>query len=447
MKKSRISLLFLFVLLTGVVLVGCNSSKTDPSAGKEKHANILPGDKVYADVNEEAFRGQGKLAFVSEGTLYVLNGKNNTINRINVNGIALNPMLSSDGNFLAFISIDNADKTNGNLWLAKSDGTDVIKVKGLTGPIENGSFSWSPKGNTLAVCAEGGTYLVDTQGKASNLIKSNDYISVVWSPDGKFLAYNLTLPYDKNRPDLRSDALCTIDTNSGKTVKHLTSPQAGINAVAWWPDGKGILYWVDPCHSASIAADGLDLYSLALGNNNPTKLPTGLPYPEYLAHLSPNQLIMVVGSGREIYTNKSLALVSVINGSSSKLPQPQNSVASDLALSPDVRYLSYVSARDLGRNFDFKTYKVEDWFKAHFLWVSNADGSEARELKAAGGDVSLPQWSKDGKKIIYLKDNCVWIIDAVGKYPYKITNLSLEKADPNNAELRVDLNSLFSWCK
>lgn len=452
-KKHILALLTMAAILTALLsLAGCNNAmenKTDKNIAPAQNAlNQKPTIEKHVAYNGKALNNQGDLAFILKGKLYIFQGQTGQLFKIYDNGLPLSPRWSADGKYLAFVTVTDQDNMEGSLWLASNDGTNLRKVKSLAGPVYHESYSWSPQENILAVCAKGGTYLVNTKAEVHQLVKSKDYMSVVWSPDGKSLAYSQTLPYDMDRPELRDDALYTIDVGSGKTTKRLVADDAGIDIAGWWQDGKGILYWLDPCHSASIRADGLDLYSLKLGQTKAVKLPNGLTDPEYLAQFNSDQIIMVTGSGREISTNKRLAMVNYKTGAVAKLPQPPGSVVSDIAVSMDASHLAYIAAKDLGGNFDFsQNGGVEKWFDTYALWAARADGSTARRLSAAGTGISQPQWSKDGKHIMYCKKGQLWIIDAEGKQPEKIVDLSGGDEDSKSIYAKVPITSLFSWYK
>lgn len=54
------------------------------------------------------------------------------------------------------------------------------------------------------------------------------------------------------------------------------------------------------------------------------------------------------------------------------------------------------------------------------LWVENADGTGAHPLTSAGTGVYQPAWSKDGTRIMYVRNNAVWIIGSGGGKPERI---------------------------
>lgn len=438
MKRKPLITLFIFLFIILMILSGCHSGLMSEKNGHINATSIQGNDKIYDQLNEDKFKDQGKLAFILKEHLYILNGTTGEIMQINEKGSPLYPRWSADGNYLAFVMSNNHEDMNGTLWVAKSDGSQARKIINLKD--QYSVFQWSPQEDILAVCLTDGIHLVNIDGHDRRLIKTSNTCGVMWSPDGKQLAYSVTLPYDQNKPELRSDAMYSVAISSGKIVKQAEENEAGIQIAGWWSDSNGLLFWVDPCHSCSIAADGLDLYSLPLGEQNPIRLGKGLSYPDYLAQLPSHQLIMVAGTGRELYTNKHLEKIDLITGKSLPAAQAKGSVVSDLALSDDGKQLAYISARDTEGYVDFSDKAVlNNWLKTFTLMVSRADGSNARALPANGNMITDPQWSNDGKKIVYISGNSLWIIDVKGKKPEKLVDaLFKDNADIPNT-------SLYAW--
>src|SRR5262249_40538377 len=55
-----------------------------------------------------------------------------------------------------------------------------------------------------------------------------------------------------------------------------------------------------------------------------------------------------------------------------------------------------------------------DWrtkYRSRTLWLANADGSDARELTAAGEGIADPQFAPGGQSIVFVRDARVWQLD------------------------------------
>jgi Tol biopolymer transport system component len=399
----------------------------------------------HPDVNTAAFKGLGDLAFTRQGLLHVLDGETGEVKQLTESGRALQPAWSHDGQWLAYINITDQNAGLGTLWLVHRDGSEARQVQGLPGLAGRGSFYWSPTDDMLAVIMQDGVWLVPANGESNRLVQCEGTSHLAWSPDGKSLAYNVKLP--SGEPQNRSDALYTISLDGGQPVQHLVAPQAGIQVAAWWPGGEGLLYWLDPFHSASMAADGMGLASLRLGDTEPTVLNSGLAHHGWLSLSPQGDLLMVAGNGRIVWSEKSLASVDLESGSVQELKNPGDSVAIDPSFSPDGSRIAFVAAKNLGNDvWGFNNpEELTAWVATRTLWIQNSDGSGAYPLTSAGAGVYQPSWSKDGEHILYVRDNAIWIIGTGGGQPEKVLDLEPEEEDLFGFYGYVSYHGLMAW--
>lgn len=402
-------------------LTGCESvqmaQKSNDNGNPSTNSNQSPNTTAILssmNLNTQVFKNQGDLAFVWQGLLYILDGKTGEVKQLTNSGYAQHPAWSHDGEWIAYISTNSPTNNSGQIWIVRRDGQNAHQVEGQ-------SFSWSPTSDVLAASDTDGLWLVPVEGEAKLEIKGSvSYPS--WSPDGKSIAYSVTLPFDKNNPEKRNDALYTLTLSSGNTVMQTTASNAGIQIARWWPNGDGLLYWSDPLHSASLAADGLGLMSLRLGDKEAKLLTTGLTYRSWLSVSPQGQLLAVTGGGRIVWAQKTLSIINVEAGTTRELPNPEGDVAIDPSLSKDGKNIAFVSAKNLGNSvWGFsKPEELANWIASRTLWIENVDGSGAHPLKVVGTGVYQPVWSKDGTRIMYVRDNSLWIIGANGENPEKI---------------------------
>ncbi len=101
---------------------------------------------------------------------------------------------------------------------------------------------------------------------------------------------------------------------------------SGIVIASWWPDGRGLVFWLDPLHSASFAAEGLPLVSLALGGGESKLLATTLAYPGWLSAGPGNRLALTEGAGRIEWNSKYLAVCDLVTRSRVSLANPAPTV-------------------------------------------------------------------------------------------------------------------------
>lgn len=399
------------------------------------------------EVNPTAFKDQGDLAFVWQGLLYTLDGNTGEVKQLTESGQARQPLWSPDGEWLAFMRATDLQATTGPLWLVRRDGSQAHQVQGLPSLAGPQLFSWSPTASVLAVSGNDGLWLVPVAGAPRRLVVTSGTVGFAWSPDGKYLAYSETLPYDSKDPESRSDALYTVSVDGGAPVKRVEAPQAGIIIAGWWADGRGVLYWLDPLHSASLAADGLGLLSLRIGDTKPTRLATGLPHRDWLSLSPQGKLLMVTGSGRIVWNNKQLAISDPGAGSVRALDNPAGTVAIDPSLAQDGRRIAFVAARDLGNKvWGFsKPEELTAWINSRTLWIANSDGSGAHPLTTAGTGIYQPAWSRDGSHILYIRDNALWLIGADGGKPEKVVGPFPDRQEPFGFYGYVSYQDMMAW--
>ncbi len=358
-------------------------------------------------VNAAAFAGLGKLAFVQNGSLYALDGRSETLTAIDASGAAAYPAWSLDGGWLAYLSLAGPFSHDGQLSLARADGTLVQAVDDLPGPVLQ--FAWSPREDVLAVTLGGtaqsprGLWLVAPAAPSRNLV--NDHVDeAAWSPNGTQISFVSRRYYGEAGPD---DRLETVAMDGGVRLVRYTAPSqpdTGIENLGWAANGTGLLFALDLYHSGSLLADGADLFSLPLGGGPPLPLTKALLYADWRS-FSPDErsLALVAGSSREVYTGKAVAICDLTAGGCAPLPKPDGTVTVDPAWSPDGTRLAEVQAPDIGHVGGLPNEADRDaWLNAHALVVVQPDGSQPLQLSPPGEAADSPQWSRDGGTILYL---------------------------------------------
>ncbi len=416
-KTSAVFLLMFMVIMLLLIQAGCGSNSKINGAAPTPPAQPQNSEAGSPQADPEAFKGQGLLAFVWDGLLYVLNGDDGNLTRLSNAGLAGAPLWSPDGQWLAYIRYSDAQMNDGKLVIARPDGSRSYEINDLPLPVRAEGISWLPASDILAVSLNGqGLYLV-RPGDAPDKINDNPG---VLSPDGQTIAFVKTLPYDEKHPENRNDALYVVPADGQKPVQLYVAEKSGICGIGWRPDGKELLFRIAPMHSNSIMADGVGLYSLPPTGGEPQLLTTALNHPEWLTW-SPDgsKLLAVKGTGREIWLNKSLVVCDVKTGKSIDLPQEPGTVSLDPDWSPDGKYITYVQAAEPEEDIS-GAEGVASWEQTRTLWVADADGKNARQIKEAGTGIKRPLWSRDGAHIVYLKDNSVWLIGLSGGNPVKI---------------------------
>ncbi len=417
---------------------------------------------VNLSTDTGAFRGFGELAFVTggrTGALYVLSGKG--VRR--VASAASQPAWSPDGRWLAFLQGDST--TAPTVRILESNGHDAHSaIPGAVVALGFGfsGFAWSPKADVLALAKPipvGGLWAVPASGSpARQLAATGTQVgSLAWSPDGRQIAYNVTLP--SHHPITRSDALYTVSATGGRPVRRFVAKAAGIVVAGWWPDGKGLLFWTDPQHSASLAADGLTLYSLPLAGGAPRPLTTTLPYPDWVVS-SQRSVLLVSGAGRIVWYQKTVSACAPASGVCHPLPLAPGTVSLDPAWSPRTGQLAYVRALSRGDTWTWGSCpactaaavqqtvaarSMAAWLRTRTLWVASPSGGGAREVRQAGVGVYAPMWSRGGHHLLYVRDNALWLVNVRGGAPVRLAGPLLPQWAPFGYYGRMGWSQMLAW--
>ncbi len=193
------------------------------------------------------------------------------------------PGFSHDGRFVAYIeTIGNAS----SLHVTPSRGGRATTVNRAV------SYAWSPVDDDLAVSLRNQVDLISRAGRVLRQWYMTDPGPERFSRSGKDIevssralpaanGYLRVLPVRvaPQRPILYQPGFCEIPA-------------------AWTAGGSRLLFWRDPGCSASLAADGLPLYSIAAGGGPVVRLGTTLPYPGRVLPVSGVTVLVNAGADR-----------------------------------------------------------------------------------------------------------------------------------------------------
>ena len=445
----------------------------------------------FADVR--AFSGHGELAFVSRGALWVLDGERATLRRLPVpRGLTPgSPVFSRDGRWLAWIAGDPSGDP-GQLWLARGDGRGAQRVHGVG---VAGLVGWDPAANVLAVTSGRGqsftrfgaattVELVEPTGSVrtlastpARLVPSLRIEDAVWSPDGRAMAVSIqgdggatvrSYPLAGGAPvtwfRIRSDQTLPGICSSGCGGTGLIADLAG-----WWPRW-GIAFWAYCC-GATRNLDDTPLEVLTAPGARPHLIARtlSLGITDAVAAGGGGELSLVAttsGAGRVYSQGKVVETCArstltctrlpgdtVWFGKTPKLPclglcrqaqnpppgTPGSAVSLEPAWSPSGSQLAYVLAPTTPSDL-----QTPAWYAAHELVVWNPRTGSRRKLASVSG-ASVPTWSRDGRDLLYVSGDGLWLAPASGGKPVEIERPLFPERIWKAPPLTISFNGQIHW--
>ena len=412
--------------------LGATTPAVTASAGR-----LTPAVLGAPSVDRAAFLHYGDLAFVSEGGLWAFDGATGRLSLL-----APASEQPSLGEF----------SPNGR-WLSYSVGTGQVWVAGADGrprrPVTSGGGGqWLPDGDLVAGGDVWHIPLVGPPERTGALPTG----LVAWSAAGDRFAFESdSLVISHTKPSSGTDRLEVSGSLAGRRVtwyqsKVSFSSYSGaqgnfLDLVRVLPQKKGIVFTLDPYRSASLAADGLDLYEVRAPGGTAVKL--GTTVGDTVALGPPGMFSFTNGPNRYAWVTKSVVTCSLSSGTCSPVPAPAGQLTLGPAWSPNGAILAYEEApTSLASSFYQPT--VQRWYAAHTLWLLRDGERTPVEIRAANG-ASAPVWSADSKSLMYVADNSLWLLPTLSSKPVHIESPLFTPGAWPNYYGQVDWAAQFAW--
>ncbi|MGY8985935.1 MAG: S9 family peptidase [Sphingomonadales bacterium] len=293
----------------------------------------------------------------------------------------ISPIISPDGSKIVytrgFYDI-MTDRGKTNLWTINSDGTNHRPL--TSGTNSNSQAHWSPDGSKLVYVSnvEGKSQIfmrwMDNGQTASITKLTSGPGNLTWSPDGKYLAFNLFVPADKpslhNMPGKPSGA-------------EWAAPVKTFDAVYYRGDGRG---YITPGYT--------HVFVVPTEGGTPRQVTSGNYHHRGAISFSPDGETMYLSANRrddwELNTVQSdIYALNVKSGEYTRLTDRDGPDGSP-TVSPDGKLIAYTG-------FDDRSIGTQ----ISRLYLMNSDGSGKRELLNIDRSVGNLHWKGDGTGLYF----------------------------------------------
>jgi len=344
----------------------------------------------------------GTLAYRHGGNIWVKSLPDGAEKQISQGGGTEYPQWSVSGQWLSFRQNEK--------WIVTPANGDPQQMHVLEA---GGPPEWSPLHDEVAFVAPEGLCVVSFDGNVPEKRvvlrgrKPGNIGDLAWSPDGTRFAF------------LMNGSLWRANSD-GSDAQRLFSPGGhdSLGVAGWSSDGRYILFRIDPDSSASLAADGLPLFSISVDGGRAHALASNVFVHSDSVSVAPGRAEVLASNGccREAWADKRLTLVDPATGRFT-LISTARSVAVSPVWSPDGREIAYVSAPEneaatrAGGGEPAKQALAQ-----RRIWIMNADGKQMRQMTSDSRyRDEYPLWSRDGQHILFTRmdqqDNAgVWTV-------------------------------------
>ncbi|MFC3051954.1 amidohydrolase family protein [Kordiimonas pumila] len=360
------------------------------------------------------------------------------------------PVFSPDGKKFAFIS--DRDGSN-NLWIANVDGSGLKKLSHDDGAMLYASPNWSADGQYVYVSkapysllafevfmfhVDGGAGVKLTKAQPNGTESFDDRtnaLGIVASPDGRYVYYATKQGSTWSEHKLPHWSIVRRDLQTG-VVDTIIPATGGAMEPALSHDGKKIVY-----ASREGQTTGLRLRDLETGNDTSliARVDRDGHYGGYYMGLIP----------RYAFTPDDKALILSVDGKIKRFDMAERtltdipfSVQVDVKLGSQTRVAQKVETGPVKARIIQAPKLSPDGRSIVFtalgqLYVMDLkDGAKPRRVAATAGDIFQPNWSPDGKSLVYVtwsaaEGGHVWSIAANGtSKPKQLTKASAYYTEP-----------------
>ena len=343
----------------------------------------------------------GTLAWAQEDGLWIRELPDGPSRKIASGGGLRSPRLSPSGEWISYqdgsgkLSVVHADSDHGArlqgekcVWLPRED--QVATVRGRDVAVFGSSNGWT---SPLDLWKDSGLPVASPDGQRFVSVRVRE------RPKDAHGLYQAT-----------AELYAASFAVPGKS-QVLLSNEGDIEPYGWTQDGKRIIYWRAPEWSASLWADGIDLYSIPASGGAEQKLGISALHHSDALDLAPesagSRLAVTRSAGRETWSGQGIILVDPDTGVSRGLTT-SDVAAIGPAWSPDGRSIACFAAPDADAAYEKARAGAN-------IRVTRPDGATITQVVGPAARVNAVGGGEEAHA--YLQQRKIWILDPAGANP------------------------------
>lgn len=313
------------------------------------------------------------------------------------------PTFSPDGQQIAFRS----ERNGGGIFLMGATGESVKRLSNL-----GSNPSWSPDGKEVVCATEGvgdplgrGTtsqlWAFQVSSGEKRLITKGDAVQPSWSPHGQRIAY-----WGLRGAGGQRD-IWTIDAKGKEQPVSVTDDRATDWNPFWSPDGNYLYFVSDRGGTMNLWRVSIDETSGEV-RTQPESITTPSVWSDGFSISSNGSIVFSALDQRSLFQKVQFNAEQLIFQGELQTVFTSGDTLAFLRISPDGKFLTYGS-----------------WWPQGDISILPSDGSDRRKLTDDPQKDRYPNWTPDGKDIIFMSDRSgryeFWMIHPDGSGLRKVT--------------------------
>ncbi len=393
-------------------------------------------------VDAGALPSGGKLAFVSAGSLYVVDGASRSVRRVTTGEpVPESPAFSHDGRWLAFLRPLSPGGAS-TLWMAHGNGSSPRPVGGIPAAVavpDSGQpvFTWSPTRDALLVTTgplrdapevPRQVWVVTASGRARRLLGPGFVNGVAWSPNGSEVAAIWSAS------GLSTETLESLPVGGGRATSWMPPNAQASYYLAGWSHELGIALWENAGGGGpSVENYGLPFGVIARPAAPFTTLATVPVFQPPAVAIEQGHVVVVAngssnggqGEGEKfVWFGKTVEVCGPGEATCAPAGGGPGTVTSEPAISPNGAVAFVEAAQsdaDLPPEYSSEASwaQISAWYATGALWSVPPGSTSPTEWNDTAGAVD-PAFTARGDGLLFVKGQTIWYDSGPSSQPVAV---------------------------